>query len=557
MPSSDFTDKLLQEIEDLENGFFQIENQNGDAYLSVSPPGKSGKPVQFNQIITRLQLFGVEDFKEEEIKKIVKEADGKFHKIGKWSGGQPEDSFAEISVTEDKMQANVILHPPRHGGKVFTKERLYEELRKVGIQFGFIDEIIEELASNPQYFKPYTVAEGKQPEPGLDGGIEYLFDIKNRPQLVEDNYGRVDFKEIGIIKSVEKGTIIARKIDPKPGKDGKNIYGEVIPFPPGRESQWKIGANVSLSPNGKEAIADITGRPVLERNGTLRVDQVIHLESVDYSTGNVDFPGTIIVEEKIADGFRLNAKGSLIIKKSVGKVFLEADGDIILSGGFMGRGSGTIKAKGEIYAKFVEQGKMISGKSVFIEEASLHSEITAEEDIVVQGGRGEIIGGELIAGKSITCNKLGAVVETKTTLTVGTPPEFISEMEKIRQEIQSKKEILQKVDQTMNHLLEEAAKRELNEEEQTMLKKLREVEKRYRNMLQNAQSQLENAINTFEPNKDSFVLVEREIYPGVTINMGKGKYYKVQINSIIGRSKIYMGQDGNIHNDRTNPRLRK
>lgn len=550
MPSK-HTDKLLQELEEMENGFFYIENKDGKAYLKVTKPGKMGLAVDANQVITRIQLFGVENTDEKEIRKIIREADGKEHRIGLWSGGSPEDSRAEITTSEDRMQANILLHPPKHGGKTLDEDRIKDLLGKSGIRFGLLEEIIEELAHFPEYHKTYTIAEGSQPKSGSDGEIEILFDTSTNPHLEEDEFGKIDFREIGIIRSVEAGTLLARKTQPVPGENGTNVYGDPIPFTPGKEMEWKLGSNVKISEDGKELFATITGRPVIDRSGVIRVDEVIHLEKVDFSTGNVDFPGTIIVEEKIADGFKLNAKGSLIVKKSVGKVFLKAEGDIVLSGGFMGRGGGSIQADGEIYARFIEQGKMISGKSVFIEEASMHSEITADEDIVVQGGRGEIIGGELIAGRSIICNKLGAIVETKTTLTVGTPPEFIQELEKMRSDIQERKDVLIKVEQTMNRLLEEAGKRELSEEENTTLQKLREVEKRYSNLLKSTQLQYNNALNSYEPNKDSIVQADREIHPGVEINLGKGKYYKVQLNPVKGRSKISLGMDGNVHNERT------
>lgn len=554
MSESLHTDKILRDLEDMENGFFLIENRNGQAILKVSPPGKFGAAVDPSQVITRIQLFGVEGADEKSIRKLIKEADNKEHVIGRWTGGNPEDSRAEITTTDDRMQANITLHPPKHGGKILDAAGIEAALQQVGILHGILEEIVTELASFPEYYKSYTIAEGTPPQAGGDGTIEYLFDVQNQPKLEENEKGRVDFREIGIIKSVSNGTLLARKTNPRPGKNGMNVYGDPIPFQPGKDIEWKLGQHVRLSEDRKEAYAEITGRPVLDRSGNLRVDEVIHLEKVDFSTGNVDFPGTIIVEQKVADGFRLTTQGSLIIKKSVGKVFLEAKGDVILSGGFMGRGGGTIQADGEIYARFIEQGKMISGKSVFIEEASMHSEITAEEDIVVQGGRGEIIGGELIAGRSVICNKLGAVVETKTILTVGTPPEFIQELEKMRSDIQSKKDVLFKVEQTLNRIMEEAGKRDLSAEEKTTLAKLREVETKYTNLLKTTQNQYSNASNSYEPNKDSYVLVEREIHPGVEINLGKGKYYKVQLNPVTGRSKISIGVDGNVHNERSKSR---
>lgn len=548
--SDAYTKKVLQDLEESENGFFLIENKNGNAVLRVTAPGKTGSPVEPIQVITRIQIFGVEAYDEREIRKIVKNPDGKEHIIGKWTGGEPENSRAEIIVQTDGMEASITLYPPKHGGSMLDEEGIRNALNLAGIRYGIIDEIVSELASDPEYHRPYTIAEGIPPLSGGNGGIDYIFDTSNTPNLEADASGKVDFREINIIKSIGKNKVLARKIEPKPGKDGIDVYGAPIPFTKGEEIEWKLGANVTLSPDGREALSTITGRPVLDRSGFLRVDEVVHLENVDFSTGNVDFPGTIIVEEKIADGFTLTTDGSLIIKKSVGKVFLKAKGDVVLSGGFMGRGQGTIHAEGEIYAKFVEQGKMISGKSVFIEEASMHSDITAEEDVVVSGGRGEIIGGDIIAGRSILCNKLGAVVETKTILTVGTPPEIIKELEKMRIDIQSKKEVLGKVEQTMNKLIDEGSKRDLNPEEKGMLAKLREVETKYTGLLKAAQNQYNSAVTSYEPNKDSFVLAEREIHPGVDINLGKGKYYKVSLNPVIGKSKINLGVDGNVHNDR-------
>ncbi|WCL50503.1 DUF342 domain-containing protein [Leptospira sp. GIMC2001] len=549
--SDTFTAKVLKDLEDMENGFFHIANQHGKAILKVTPGGKLGSSVEPIQVITRVKIFGVEGFDEREIRRIVKEADGKEHIIGKWTGGEPEDSRAEITTTEDRMEANIVINPPKHGGKSLDESAIRTALDQSGIKFGIIEEIIKELALDPEYFVQYTIAEGTRPLSGGDGGIEMVFDTSDNPNLKENEKGQMDFREIGIIKSIPAGQILAKKIDPKPGKNGMNVYGDPIPFEPGKEMEWKLGSNVKLSDDKKSVIAMITGRPVMDRSGFIRVDEVVHLENVDFSTGNVDFPGTIIVEEKIADGFSLTTQGSLIIKKSVGKVFLKAKGDVVLSGGFMGRGGGTIQSDGEIYAKFVEQGKMISGKSVYIEEAAMHSEITAELDVVVSGGRGEIIGGDIIAGRSVTCNKLGAVVETKTTLTVGTPPDFIEELEKMRADINSRKEVLLKVEQTMNRMVEDASKRDLTQEEQNMLIKLKEVESKYKGLLNTSMTQFNSAVNSYEPTKDSFVLVEREIHPGVEINLGKGKYYKVGLNSIVGKSRISLGVDGNVHNERS------
>ncbi len=114
--SDEYSKKVLKELEDMENGFFLIENKSGNAILKVTPAGKLGTKVEAIQVITRVQIFGVEEYDEREIRKIVKNADGKEHIIGKWTGGEPENSRAEILIESNNMEASITLFPPKHGG---------------------------------------------------------------------------------------------------------------------------------------------------------------------------------------------------------------------------------------------------------------------------------------------------------------------------------------------------------------------------------------------------------------------------------------------------------
>jgi hypothetical protein len=53
--SDEYSKKVLKELEDMENGFFLIENKNGNAILKVTPAGKLGTKVEAIQVITRVQ----------------------------------------------------------------------------------------------------------------------------------------------------------------------------------------------------------------------------------------------------------------------------------------------------------------------------------------------------------------------------------------------------------------------------------------------------------------------------------------------------------------------
>ncbi|MBE7413236.1 MAG: FapA family protein [Leptospiraceae bacterium] len=548
-----FAESILKDLEDSENGFFQIESKNGLAYLKVTRPGRNGSPVELNDVINRLKLFGISNFDKGVITKIIENADGNEYEIAKWSD-KSEDMNLEIEISEDKMSAYITLSPPKHGGRLLSTEEIVLRLRGRNIMKGVLTEEIEKSLQEEFYFQKFLAAKGKPPKKGTDGYINILFNSGKSPDLKEDKYGKVDFKNINIIRSVEENTVIAEKVDPEAGEFGENIFGEVIPYETAREEEWKVGLNTEVSPDGKRLIAKITGRPVLERGGGIRVDEICHLSNVDYSTGNVDFPGTIIVDGSIVDDFRLKTKGSIVLKNSVGRVFLYAQGDIILSGGFMGKNGGVIESGSDIYAKFVEQGKLSATGSIFIQEASMHSELLAGESIVIKGGKGELIGGEAVAGKNISVLKLGAIVETPTKVSVGIPPTILAQLDKIKREISEKEEVMKKVDISKKKLVDIAAKKELSNEDQAMLTKLIEVESKFQNQLNSLNSQYESAVSSYEPCEESYVEVEQSIFPKVEINMGKGKFFRSEIKTFSGKNCVCIGLDGNINLSSTPPK---
>ncbi len=544
MSSGFYTDKILEDLEATENGFFQIESKGDAAYLKIVKPGSKGQKVEYKDVLARIRLFGVENFETEQIKRLVANPDGKEYKIGTWSKGHPEDTFCEVSISEDQLKATVTILPPKHGGSMLSETILRESLVRNGIEFGILTEKFTQLIRNPEFFVPIPIAEGLPVTNGSDERIELKFRTDNKPVLEEDERGRVDFKNTEMIQSIKAGDTVAEKIPLKLGKPGKTVKGEEIPCAESKSIDWKIGKNVFLE--GSRLLASISGRPVIDPLGVIRVDEVIQLSSVDYSTGNIDFPGTIIVEDAIADGFSLNVAGSLIIKSSIGKVYLKAKGDIILMAGFMGRGEGYIESEGNIVAKFVEQGKLISGGTITIEEASMHSELSAKDYVLVQGGRGEIIGGITIAGNYVKCSKLGAVVETKTRVSVGTPPELQEELNRMKREATEKENLLKKVQLTLQKLIDIGQKRDLTQEEKENLNRLKDANEKQTKLLEALRKQFDLALGSYEPNRESYVETEKEIFPGVEISFGVGKNFKVNLNSMMGKYKVQLSADGSV-----------
>src|SRR3712207_8905526 len=71
---------------------------------------------------------------------------------------------------------------------------------------------------------PYTTLfrSGDMPKDGTDDEIEYRFAVDNSlKKLAEDSNGNIDFKSIGAVESVAKGSVIAVRHKGEIGIDGK------------------------------------------------------------------------------------------------------------------------------------------------------------------------------------------------------------------------------------------------------------------------------------------------------------------------------------------------
>ncbi|MCX7631778.1 MAG: FapA family protein [Turneriella sp.] len=546
------TRRLLEELESSQNGSFELFEEKGKAVLRIYNPTGKGRPVHPTDLNTRVRSLQIVLDKNISLDKLIREThagkipEGTPHIIGDWPKVvQRRDATLEIEVSEDQMRAYVTLQPPEGGGKALNEEQIRNALKSYGVIKGLLDNVLRELAQKPVYKKKVLVAEGKEPVPGQNGYILPLFDTLNRPRL-DSSAKKVDFKQVNLIKSAKAGEPIAEKVDPTLGEPGYTVSGRALPAEPGKIAEFLLGANVEISPDGKKLLSKIDGRPVMESNGRIRVDEVVYLKNIDYSTGNVDFPGSVIVEESVADGFKLRASGSVVLQSSVGACDIEAGKDVILSAGFMGRGGGKITSEGDVYARFVEQGTIIARGSIFISEASLHSRLIAGGAVVVKGGRGDINGGEVLAGKYVHCSKLGGAGETRTVLTVGIDPEQRKALEDIQASLKEKEATLEKIRTSLNRINDVMKKRRLDEKETETREKLVLAFRKYKSLVESEQQQLDNLRNSFHAHLHAYVLVENQLFPNVEINFGRGMLYRSPLRAQPGPIVIYPTEERTV-----------
>ncbi len=549
MAENEMTRKLLEELESSQNGSFELVEENGKAVLKIFNPTGKGRPVHPTDLMNRIRSMHIVVDKAVLVERLLRNTqegkmpEGQSHIIGDWPRLLVrKDAVVEVQVSAEHDAAHVYIEPPEGGGKMLSEDKLLQLIRDHGVIKGLLPEVIHDLATKPVYRKLVLVAQGKAAKRGTDGIIRPLFQTLTKPKH-DAKAQKIDHKQVDLIRAAKIGEAIAEKIDPTLGEAGFAVSGKVTPAEPGVIAEFQPGANVEISPDGKFLLSKIEGRPVMESNGRIRVDEVVYLKNIDYSTGNVDFPGSVIVEQSVADGFKLHASGSIILQSSVGVCDISAGKDIILSAGFMGRGEGRIRSEGDVYARFVEQGTIEAKGSIFISEATLHSKLIAGGSIVVKGGRGDINGGELSAGKFIHCNKLGGAGETKTVLIVGIDPGIREVIDEIQASMHEKEGTLEKIRVSLTRLNDALKKRRLDAKELETREKLLMALRKYKLLVESDHKQLESAQNSYVAHDKAYVFIETQLFPNVEINFGKGMFFRSPMKSMPGRQAIYISPE--------------
>ena len=93
-----------------------------------------------------------------------------------------------------------------------------EVLDKNNVKYGLDTDMIKGIVIDKKYSSKLPVAKWTPPVNGVDGTITYRFEtvVKNAP--VEDEHGFVDYKNLGLIRTVRNGDVIADITMPTEGE---------------------------------------------------------------------------------------------------------------------------------------------------------------------------------------------------------------------------------------------------------------------------------------------------------------------------------------------------
>lgn len=426
------------------DGYFKIASVPTGVYLTVYPPLGEGKKVDLDEVLIQIKSNEmIKDIDFDAIKEVVKVSDGSPVRIGEYQ----IESIANILLVEildDELKAYLtILYPPE-GGKVITIKNIYEELAKQKVVYGILENELSQILKREEFNKAFLVAKGIPPENGEDARITFNFK-KEKEYKLEEVGGRVNFKERSPINIVKKDEIIAVKTPATSGKPGITVTGKLLPSQPGKDIPFPKGKNIEVSIDGLELRATIDGRLIFDED-KINVEPVYNIDGdVDYSTGNIDFPGTVVINGDVLGGFSVKADGDVIVNGCVENAHIEAKGDISIKNGILGKNEGYLHSLGNISAKYIEHSIIDSSRDVIVSESIIHSYVNAKHNVIVKGRLGVILGGRIRAGLEIQAKTVGSWTEVPTELEVGMDPQSREGIHRLASEIAEDKKKFQEL----------------------------------------------------------------------------------------------------------------
>lgn len=417
------------------NGYFRLVNEENQTSIKLIPPAEGGKPLDLNDV---LEYMVMKDYSGDlpEIRRAVEaSAEKEMVLVLDRNKRHAERECYKLTITPDKMKAYAKFYAASEGAEDMTAQEVMRDLEAQGITHGVKQDAIEQFMLNREYCEDILLAEGTPPVQGKDAYIEYKFntDKKAKPTLMED--GSVDFFNLNILCHCNKDDVLAVLHPEEPGEDGENLFGERIrPFDV-KKTYFKYGNNIELSEDGLTLTSMVDGHVELVE-GQVFVSDMLIVENVDNSTGNIEYEGSVQINGNVSTNFSVKAHGDIVVKGVVEGATLEADGNIIIARGMNGMGKGSLSAHGNIISKFLENANA-QADGYIASNSILHSRIMAGGEVNVDGKRGFITGGKVSAAGGINVKTLGSEMGADTVVEVGTDPKIknrISQLQKLIEE---------------------------------------------------------------------------------------------------------------------------
>ncbi len=433
------------------------------------------------------------------------------------------DARISIHVANDNLRATADYYPSEGEGKLLTREDVFARLAELGIVRGIKEDGIAYLCESTRPLKAVALAEAAPPTAGENARIEQYVSISKRKKVAEREDGSVDFRDLGEIASVCAGQKLYRRIPPTVGNPGVDIMDNELPGLLGKDITLIPGRGAMIDPNDPDLVVAAVEGELIFKDGVLNVSEIHTVKGdIDFSTGNLQFKGSVKIGGTLRSGFTVEAGGSVQINGNVEDASVISGADVTILGGFAGSGQGKITAKRDVFLKFVENQRVDAGRDIIMTGISYHAMLRAGRSVLVKGGKGAIIGGQTEAKYSVESARFGSAACVPTVLKTGLDPMLAERLKILDDEIAQAKAAHEKLEQSIIFIYKIKIDHngKLPPDKQALLEKLEATRKSLPGRLDSLKSQREQMLRDQENINNAFIAADIGVFPKVRVYIG-------------------------------------
>ena len=429
------------------DGSFDLSFNGRAVFLRVGPPAGDGVPVDVASVLTALRSTPLERFLSDHVAGIVREAKDAPVAIGEIHLESARGW--ELAVSPDKLGAYlvpatvpVVEPPPPDEGEpeapptaeatpavdrelealpaepvvlLADSEAIRKEMAIQQITSGILEDALAAFDPPAPVHDIVLIARGETALPGQDAEIDITFDLDPDLKPITREDGTIDYHEAATARFVLEHVSLVVRHPPVNGTVGFDVHGQTLPppLPKDRSLDSMVGPGTEI--DGDTLIASFAGRPLL-REGRIQVLAVYEVNGdLDFSVGNIDFVGEVIIRGDIKPGFAIHAGGSVTVRGTTEHATIVAGQDIVL-GGVLGHGEIVLEAGGDITAQFIHNASVTAGGTVKVRNEIVGCRVTAK--VIETSTSGRIVGGTLTAETLVSTGVLGSPKGAATEVTV-------------------------------------------------------------------------------------------------------------------------------------------
>jgi uncharacterized protein (DUF342 family) len=359
--------------------------------------------------------------------------------------GDSKNGFFDLFFTPSDMELWANMSPPDSSEDLITEtfvEAMLEKLNVIyGVKWDTIYDAINVCNLDRMHVNNVLMARG---DPPVNDEAEYYElnpELASTPKPAEEG-GQIDYKDYTPFIIVKKDHILARLRPRIIGQDGKNVHGDTISHRIIVAQGYFGGENTRT--DEQYIYSEIYGQ-LVESKHILSVQNTLVIKTgVSYTTGNIIFPGDVIINGPVSDGFKIYSGGSVTIKQTFDVTDAVTKKDLIVVGGIIGRGRALLKVGGTVKTRFIDNCRLACRNNVYVIKEVVRSNVYTM-GAVDMAEKGIVLGSSIYAMHGVRARAIGTKSGKVSRIHCGIDFTIVQDKEKST-------ELLKRIAITLNQL---------------------------------------------------------------------------------------------------------